>query len=154
MQNTPIKINSFSASEQEWILNRSQMSMKVNFPTAPSPVKSQLLMVTVAWDLRSSRHWDALWILLPVMFRQFTCYSTSSFVKLLLFLLELLNRTHTWAESQAQGQQLQGGAVTPHPIPCANTELDNKVQQLHHGVKGRFMNDKYRILEKFGLEGI
>lgn len=68
MQNTPIKINSSSASEPEWILNRSQMSMKVNFPTAPSPVKTQLLMwAPVAWDLRSSRHWDALWILLSYL---------------------------------------------------------------------------------------
>lgn len=147
MQNTPIKINSFSASEPQWILNRSQMSVKVNFPTSPSPVEPQLLMVTVAWDLRSSRHWDALWILLPVMFREFTCYRTSNFMKLLLFLLELLNRTHTWPVSKSQEQQLQGGAVTPHPIPCANTELDNKVQQLHHGVKGRFMNDKCRTVE-------
>lgn len=147
MQNTPIKINSFSASEPQRILNRSQMSVKVNSPTSPSPVKPQLLMVTVAWDLRSSRCWDALWILLPVMVREFTCYRTSNFMKLLLFLLELLNRTHTWPVSKAQEQQLQGGAVTPQPIPCANTELDNKVQQLHHGVKGRFTNDKCRMVE-------
>lgn len=150
MQNTPIKINSFSASEPEWILNRSQMSMKVNLSTAPSPVKPQLLMVT--WDLRSSRHWDALWIFLPVIFREFTCYTTSNFMKLLFS--ELLNRAHTWPVSKAQEQQLQGGAVTPHSIPCANTEWDNKVQQPHQEVKGRSMNDKYRIIELLGLEGI